>query len=402
MRHTFLISASLTILTAMDNASSSSYVDEVPTSAPAVFDKNLKFTLRIAIHTLVMILGVPGNSLILLVYKNKRQKTSTHIFIMTLAMADLSVCLMRVLDIVYEYCRVIGTTEYIKAINLLRPLEYTAVGTTIIITALIAADRYDSVCRPLRRFFGRRRAKIAALASLVTSLTVNIPALIEVIIDSSGQLLIVLVLAFQLIAYLINVILIIVCYRLVHITIRKHVKVGIASLSMAGRARSVASASTPNNTNILPPINQVGSSTSADETGTNSGREHNIASISSRCARISPSEANAKPKTFGNKLGLRVMPKERAPASVLQRKTTRMLFITSVVFLLTWLAYWIFVGKVVARLLGVGIDPIFNAVTDEARSLVYVNNVFNPLIYGFSNSRFRKDCQVILRKMKCC
>ena len=202
----------------MENESSFQYMDEISLSSA---QPNLKYTLRIIVHVLLFLMGVPGNSLIILVYKNKRQKTSTHVFIMTLAMADLSVCLMRGLDIAAEVFHLAGYPTP-QVIHLLRPIEYTAIGTTVIVTSLISADRYDCVCRSQRRFLNLKRGKIAALVSLALSIAINVPA----IVDSIDIL---FTLACQFLTYLINLIMIIVCYRLVYITVRQHTRVGTDS-----------------------------------------------------------------------------------------------------------------------------------------------------------------------------
>ncbi|XP_038054710.1 trace amine-associated receptor 7e-like [Patiria miniata] len=94
--------------------------------------------------------------------------------------------------------------------------------------------------------------------------------------------------------------------------------------------------------------------------------------------------------------GGRIPPK--ADAAVLQRKTTSILFITSVVFLLTWLPYWIRVAGTFASYS----DPVFHMIFRHLFVTLYVNNAVNPLIYGLANRRFRKDCKAFLNKSKLC
>ena len=88
--------------------------------------------------------------------------------------------------------------------------------------------------------------------------------------------------------------------------------------------------------------------------------------------------------------------------TVLQRKTTKMLLITSVVFVLTWLPYYIFVVMVFADYGGADINPRLLQILKNLAVVIFVNNAVNPLIYGIANRRFRKDCREVLRKIKLC
>ncbi|XP_033628834.1 cholecystokinin receptor type A-like [Asterias rubens] len=412
----------------MENESSFQYMDEISLSSA---QPNLKYTLRIIVHVLLFLMGVPGNSLIILVYKNKRQKTSTHVFIMTLAMADLSVCLMRVLDIAAEAFHLAGYPTP-QVIHLLRPIEYTAIGTTVIVTSLISADRYDCVCRSQRRFLNLKRGKIAALVSLALSIAINVPA----IVDSIDIL---FTLACQFLTYQINLIMIIVCYRLVYITVRQHTRVGTDSTlqgSNDGNSSTTTTthASSTNQATVSVIVDlDPSKATCAD---VSKRGNHHTSSLSrdnpppsivttdrgiqvglSMLYTIGASHSGTSNRVADATHRTQVTPRAHAPASVLQRKTTKMLFITSVVFLLTWLPYWIyvssviaitsgwmpywiFVGKTLARELGIRINPVFYLITDEGRIFVYVNNNVNPIIYGFSNSRFRKDCRIALGKIR--
>ena len=107
--------------------------------------------------------------------------------------------------------------------------EKTAIGTSIMITAAIAVDRYDCVCRPKRRFFSYVRGKLAVWTSFLFSVVINIPAIITVFIGSDS--LSVLELIFQIICFVTALVMIVVCYGQVYATIRKHIKVGVLSTS---------------------------------------------------------------------------------------------------------------------------------------------------------------------------
>ena len=93
---------------------------------------------------------------------------------------------------------------------------------------------------------------------------------------------------------------------------------------------------------------------------------------------------------------------QKANTAILQRKTTTMLFATSMIFLFTWLPYWIYIAVTFALSSGLSINPLFVKILHETYLILYINNAINPLIYGLANRRFRKDCSEVLRKIKLC
>ena len=86
----------------------------------------------------------------------------------------------------------------------------------------------------------------------------------------------------------------------------------------------------------------------------------------------------------------------------LQRKTTKMLLVTSVVFLLTWLPYWIYIALYLISNGDKHAYPLFYKIIDELSIILFINNAVNPLIYGIANRRFRKECRDVLNKIKLC
>ena len=181
---------------------------------------------RISCYTLILLLGVPGNSLILRVYWTKTLKTSTHVFIMTLAWADLAVCLIKLVNIVWQGLLMMGH-EIPVVIRLFGAFDATAIGTSIMITAVIAVDRYDCVCRPHRRFFTHRRGKIAAWASFMFSVLINSPEYVELF--SNSPILPIIRTACHAIICATVLVMVAVFYSLVYKSIRQHVKVGASS-----------------------------------------------------------------------------------------------------------------------------------------------------------------------------
>ncbi|XP_071804545.1 uncharacterized protein [Asterias amurensis] len=356
---------------------------------------------RICCFTLVLLLGVPGNSLILRVYWTKTLKTSTHVFIMTLAWADLAVCLIKVANIAYRVLLMMGH-EIPVVIRLLLAFNTTATGTSIMITALIAVDRYDCVCRPHRRFFTHRRGKIAAWASTLFSVLINIPEYVGVF--SSIPILPILRLACHAIICVTTLVMVAVFYSLVYKAIRQHVKVGASSLRTRRNDCSTICPSTV----VVPESSSIddGSKPSTSKVR----KEVWVASVPTQAASSAKQTLATDLQTrssLDTESGFeanrqRTRPDREQPISQLQRKTTKMLFVTSVFFLMTWLPYWIFIIVSFAVQGGLNIDPILLQVLNEMYLILYINHVMNPFIYGVANRRFRKDCREVIRKLKLC
>ena len=356
---------------------------------------------RISCYNLILLLGVPGNSLILRVYWTKTLKTSTHVFIMTLAWADLAVCLIKVVNIPYRVLLMMGH-EKPAVIRLFLALEPTAIGTSIMITAVIAVDRYDCVCRPHRRFFTHRRGKIAAWASFLFSVLINIPQYIGVF--SSIPILPILRLACHAIICVTTLVMVAVFYSLVYKAIRQHVKVGASSLRTRRNDCSTICPSTV----VVPETSSIddGSKPSTSKVR----KEVWVASVPTQAAssakQILATDLQAR-SSLDIESGLeanrqRTHPEHPSNVSQLQRKTTKMLFVTSVFFFMTWMPYWIFIFVSLAGQSGLNFNPIFFQVVNEMFLILYINHVVNPFIYGVANRRFRKDCREVIRKFKLC
>ena len=414
------------------------------------------FTL--VFYPLVMIVGLPGNCLILRVYWAKPFKTSTTVLIMGLAWADLFSCLFMIFRAASS-CLLINRhirPEYNGCTDL---LLFTAIASSLMITSVIAFDRYDCVCRPQRRFFNRKRAHVAVVCCVFYSATINVAGIVELFAPSplTGQI----TLVFQVLCFMSALFIIIICYRKVYITIRKHVKTGIIPQKaktniMVTSVIDGVQNSTPNTSSNLEDaldmsvhridfkkgtltkqawIHEPSSDVSTERRVTPANsisvlkdnfliRERNILAANNAGTHASTStlvttsvKQSIRPAVNPIQASGEMPVSEpspsadrdekpptvpKRPVTSLQRKTTRMLLITSVVFLISWLPRWAYVALLVVDqspmvvvhpnvMLGVGLSSL----------LEYINHAINPFIYGFANRRFRKDCKIELQKLRC-
>ncbi|XP_038049710.1 probable G-protein coupled receptor No18 [Patiria miniata] len=409
---------------------------------------NFRDTIRLITNILVFLLGVPGNCLILRVYWTKTRKASTDILIRALAWADLAVCFLRIAEIIYisEYLMYsfppgLGLNILYDVIN---ALADAAIVSSFSITAVIAVERYDCVCRPQKRIFNPRRSKIAVLVAVLFAIAVNAARIVCVICMGTFCTFTTSFVVYwnteaivEAVSFVIALVIFAVCYGKVYATIRKHVKVGPARAPTARGERSPSDLrvgrqvkcstrlTTPQQNNELPTresfVDEAVTkfvhppSTSSTTHATSHQKKPNDACTAAHVVSFShqdssgPSQPNVIPEPKAKTAPQDNTPSQRqsrpepghAPqrvgAAKLQRKTTRMLFITSVVFLLTWLPYLIYVVKFYGTPYYDDFEELIGAISITR----LINSVVNPLIYGIANRQFRNDCKEVISKIKC-
>ncbi|XP_038068551.1 D(2) dopamine receptor A-like [Patiria miniata] len=426
-------------------------------------DTNI-FAITLFVRAVVFVFGVPGNCLILRVYWTKVRKTSTHVLIMALASTDLYVCLILSISIVGLALKCGGNGGDFSM--LITTLWDIGIFASFGITAAIAVDRYDCICRPQRRYCTPRRAKVAAFVILLFSVLFSIPGSIRDYLYPPMLGIDLLVPIVENIAVLTALVTIGICYGNVYAAVLRHVKVGAMPERTSTQDDQVATKIDKDRTiptqSALPKKNQLSAiNNHMEKMGNGSDRN-------SKCSTQPPSDALVRIEantsivdnevstvinlantsctphhastsrldilevpqiTNGNlvnpaKRDSKVGPESvsqavseqdgdrnhrgetnslrRMGGAVLQRKTTKMLFITSVVFLLTWLPDLIDNAIHIAYLAGSNIDPesTFYMIWNWLSFSIFINNAINPLIYGLANKRFRKDCVAVFRKMR--
>ena len=137
-------------------------------------EKALMYLPVIVYMVILLLVGFIGNIVVCCVYINKKTKTSSHYFILNLAVLDLITCIVgmptEVADLRYPYmfyapaaCKLLRFSESVSTI-----------GSTITLIA-VAFDRYYRICR-LGKQVSVKKAKIICVISIIIGILTSWPA----------------------------------------------------------------------------------------------------------------------------------------------------------------------------------------------------------------------------------
>ena len=349
----------------------------------------------------VMFIGIPGNLLIIFVFVKKRVKISAHIFIIGLAVTDCASCLTRPF-IMFTY--VPQLVQFRNASQVLCKITYFFVLLSIfsseVLTAAIAVDRYFAVCRPHSHIMTIKRAKVfVALCVILCLFLSSSPffayGLIQHPNETSAHAICTTVLSkstkrlFIGPMYVVGVVamlLIVVLYVRIYLKV-KHRE----------RVRCI-------NDNSNKPISTI-------RTISNDIAVHDRAgpsSIAVTYGKVKQIQEEKKTAT-----ATAVVPQESSllPREIrserIKLKITKMLFVTTVVFILTWLPSMTIIYLDPNQKKAIkSTSPVGYVFVECIMKLVILNHAINPFIYGIVSKRFRADALQVLSKMRspfpCC
>ncbi|KAL3874999.1 hypothetical protein ACJMK2_037941 [Sinanodonta woodiana] len=133
--------------------------------------------LAIVYTTLLMVLGIPGNIVVLYIYILKWRKSTSRIYIIFLAVLDLVNCMttlpMEIFIMTYSL-----RFDYPVVCKLSRFSTYLMNTSSTLILVGIAVDRFKRICRPYDRLFSETTSKWICIASIITSLVTTSPFLL--------------------------------------------------------------------------------------------------------------------------------------------------------------------------------------------------------------------------------
>ncbi|KAH3709550.1 hypothetical protein DPMN_069014 [Dreissena polymorpha] len=125
----------------------------------------IKYLPTLVSLVILMLIGILGNACVAVVYKLKFKRSSARVYIISLALADMSVCLVGLPYHIIDMTHLI-TYQSVIVCKLLSYLIASCNLSSVFILLVAGLDRYLKVCRPLKRQikdFGDRKACVIAI-----------------------------------------------------------------------------------------------------------------------------------------------------------------------------------------------------------------------------------------------
>ncbi|XP_060569516.1 orexin receptor type 2-like [Ruditapes philippinarum] len=374
----------------------------------------LKYLPVTIILLIIMCVGIAGNILVIYIYKSKFKRSSARVYILSLAFADLTVCIF---GIPYH---VLDLTQILTYPNkyLCKVFSYfigACTFSSIFILLVVGLDRYLKVCRPLKRqivdFGDRKACIIAVLVAIAISVPngiiyghssvntgVNNHTGIECFIDDDyqGSSLVFGYLVFNMFVFLISVVILIIFYTLICRTIYKNDSNGEITLQNRRKVClcCYGDASTGGEDIEMEEAEQINI-----ENKNVFSEEEKVIQRPSNKKSLSTKKNFARRETLIRHAGRN----ERKDKENNTRKITLMMMTITIVFIISYLPFMII--SVMDNL-----DETFWDRLTESKAIIFdlllriylINNAANPIIYSFWDFRFRKETAILISKVFCC
>ncbi|XP_033753362.1 tyramine receptor 1-like [Pecten maximus] len=387
----------------------------------------------------LMVIGIPGNLLVLVVYSRSFSRTTHRTFILVLAAVDFGVCVVslpfEIIEMRFQY-----TFYNVIACKLFRANNnFLSLGSIFTIFCM-SIDRYRRVCRPLRQQMTPRVSLFYCLGALIVALIFSGPNLaisgIRIVTfkqnanvtgsdcslsDQFAKTIYPIVYGGVLfIIFLIVIVFLIVVYSLIARKIYKHSKFRegfqtssySSSLTQTSSISKSGSKKSENNGNEvgLEQVNlamtvspekqeEIHSDTKLNSSNDNTQPEVVKTEVKPSVAQPEVAKSagkNSSSGTSGRNRDRSIKTKTTISNADRKRtaKITRISFTISLVFILSYLPHLVLSlmtavkGGFVAKP-----GPIVSALLPIVTRSIFINNVANPLIYGFLDPKFRESCK---------
>ncbi|KAK3088420.1 hypothetical protein FSP39_018990 [Pinctada imbricata] len=328
---------------------------------------------------ILSVLGAPGNALVFLVYLTRWKKNTSRIFILALAVCDMYNCFISMPIEIFLLVNYVQTDMPVLC-KISRFMTFWMNDTSAFILIGIAFDRFSRICKPFNTQMGPSKAKLWCLISYLINLAIAVPSLFLYGTTTSnipvktifveGKICLIddqylrtrYPLYFSFVIFGGNIIVDIIVIVLYSVIGYKVVR---------------------STSKIL-------------------GRTYSRESESSGSFRLSGRRQGSKSDKQKRLTRQRSLSEDQELARRSKMmKTTFMLFLVTLVFMLSFVPYCIIVK---VRYL----NPTYyrnSTITGKAFSHFFLRTYFlssamNPVIYSFLSERFRKECTYILSKLK--
>lgn len=385
------------------------------------------FTPTIIFVMMLMILGIPGNLLVLYIYWDFMKKNTARVFIMCLAIIDTCHCLIvhptEIVIIWHPY-----NFDFPEICKVLRFSSYICSCSSSLVLVAIAVDRYYRICRPFSKQIKPKQAKILCVACLIIVLFFTWPSLViygqdnvqistmdgpitptPCLIDYKFKntifpktFFIVLFVSNLSIVVILCILYSVICFNI----LRKRHK---WQRSASGRGLSARPTSRIEYTEPFYSCEDRNKVEQRDYLNRNNEKSpdnhENQVTYKLSLKRQQVVSQNVSEDELSD---LKISPKRRsrrftlsAPRISADKKTTLMLFAITVVYVVSFLPFLALAthrASVKVR----NINNHLEALYQLAIRSYLVNSAVNPFIYSFFNDSFRNECKKLFKRLFKC
>ena len=322
----------------------------------------------------LMIIGIPGNGLVLYIYRCRLSHTTPRLLIITLACFDFFNCVFgmpfEIVNVSHDFFLDIPTLCKLFRFN-----NTVCTSGSILTLLFIAADRYRKICRAFRIQIVYRQAKMCVVVIVILALVGSVPALVFYGRETNTVLGVVTVdcsfddaLRNTLFPKVYLSILGAICVFSIITLVVLYTCIVVRIIQQKKRRSTLTSGSVP-----LP----------------GSGRLPRIECTQKKLAGSLTRNWNSKQATF-----------------VKRSRMTWMMLLVTMVFILGYLPHiCLQVIRTVKKEFMEELQchpAVLITVTLFLRSY-FLNSAVNPIIYGFYNTTFRQECNALFVKVfSCC
>lgn len=342
---------------------------------------------------LFSIVGILGNIPVLIVYFHRKEQSASNTFIKALAILDLIVCSMIMpYTMIYEL-HLVQTDVVCRTFEFTRHFAIFASNLTLV---AIAAERYIAVCCITHKM-SVKNVQHGMLFIFVLSCVSAGPSIgiFTVVSDYEvrdvkckfhhdltdgkfchftyslyGQVYAVIYQGVLMVLFFVSLIIIVIFYIIIYMVLWQRTKFRKRALSRSPKE--------------CPEISEIRSSLCDKQ------KQEHVDNEVSRTYEFDNEDSEVISKDIqvlnnNSKLNSKKRKAEKI-RRIFHHRTAKMLFLCTVIYLLTWLPFWI-------DIFGLTNNLVF-------RYLFFIGNATNPIVYGIVNGQIRKEFQNLLSR--CC
>ncbi|XP_046326374.1 gastrin/cholecystokinin type B receptor-like isoform X1 [Haliotis rufescens] len=379
-------------------------------------DTAIKLAVPIIYVAIMMLIGVFGNVLVIYIYGCRWHRATTKIFVTTLAVLDLVNCIITMPTeiVILRNFYYLDTPVYCQ---LSRFSTFWMNNNSAIVLLIISIDRFIKICKPNKTSFSYKGAKMACGVAVLIGLAVSWPALViygkQTVFYPTKRGFMKFVLChvddsvkdkwysegyyiYLWVGFIATAVVMVVLYTLIG------VQIWMRKLRKDKRTESVRTTSFQFSIAEGRKIYK-GSAEKRSESGPKiASDDSSVQEMADDVFKSSDSSSDAVPQPRNKRLPTLASIKF-TKHGIQAGRATLMLAIITVVYVISFLPFLVI--TMMRTVLG---DTWYPNLSDGQKVAVnlflrsyLVSNTVNPIIYGFCNVQFRRECMRLCRRMAC-